>query len=156
MGRATIRGNEIVKVFYHHVYEYRKGLRSLVLHTIDAKYQPFIEERLSQAGISYEIYKLRKNMNVFFGADTCVEVIRRIGKSNLSDYTPEEDFILGTMLGYDRLGQCERYLQRSEPGAKPCCIPSVATMSPEALAIPVQLSACETLSQAVATRVSSG
>lgn len=133
-----------MKVFYHHVYEYRKGLRNLVLHTVDAKYQPFIEERLSQAGIAYEIYRLRKNVNVFFGNEKCVEIIRRIGKHNLRDYTVEEDFILGTMLGYDRLGQCERYLQRSEPNPNPCCVPSMAEMSPEVLAIPVELTACET------------
>ena len=131
-----------MKVFYHHVYEYRKGLRNLVLHTVDAKYQPFIEERLFQAGITYEIYRLRKNINVFFGNEKCVEVIRRIGKSNLSDYTPEEDFILGTMLGYDRLGQCERYLHQSEPSTSPCSAPSIAEMSPEALAMPVKLTAC--------------
>jgi hypothetical protein len=38
-------------------------------------------------------------------------VIRAIGKTSLSDYTPEEDFILGTMLGYGRLQQCVRYIR---------------------------------------------
>jgi len=28
--------------------------------------------------------------------------------------TDEEDFILGTMLGYDRVKQCERYLKRKK------------------------------------------
>ena len=37
-----------------------------------------------------------------------------IGKASLSDYTPEEDFILGTMLGYSRLQQCSRYLTRKD------------------------------------------
>ncbi|RLD17868.1 MAG: DUF2023 domain-containing protein, partial [Caldiserica bacterium] len=29
----------------------------------------------------------------------------------LSNLTEEEDFILGIMLGYDRLKQCERYMR---------------------------------------------
>jgi hypothetical protein len=41
-------------------------------------------------------------------------VIGRIGKTSLLDYTPEEDFILGTMLGYSRLEQRARYLRRSK------------------------------------------
>ncbi|MFP4053733.1 MAG: DUF2023 family protein, partial [Phycisphaerae bacterium] len=49
--------------------------------------------------------------NVFFGADDCVAVLRAFGKASLSDYTPEEDFILGTMLGYGRLEQCVRYIR---------------------------------------------
>jgi hypothetical protein len=32
--------------------------------------------------------------------------------TSLSNLTDEEDFILGTMLGYDRVKQCERYLKR--------------------------------------------
>lgn len=37
--------------------------------------------------------------------------LEKIGDKHLSDYTPEEDFILGTMLGYDRVQQCDRYLK---------------------------------------------
>jgi len=36
--------------------------------------------------------------------------------TSLSDLTDEEDFILGTMLGYDRVKQCERYLKRKRNG----------------------------------------
>ena len=37
---------------------------------------------------------------------------------SLSDLTDEEDFILGVMLGYDRLKQCERYLKRKRNGGE--------------------------------------
>ncbi len=47
---------------------------------------------------------------MFFGAPECLEIVRRIGKFDLSRYTPEEDFILGIMLGYGRRQQCTRYL----------------------------------------------
>jgi hypothetical protein len=41
-------------------------------------------------------------------------VIREIGDKKLNELTPEEDFILGIMLGYDRLRQCNRYLKQKE------------------------------------------
>jgi hypothetical protein len=51
-------------------------------------------------------------INVFFGNSICIDVIKQIKFTSLSNLTDEEDFILGTMLGYDGLKQCERYLKR--------------------------------------------
>ncbi len=99
-----------MEVFRHHLYEYQKGLRNLILHTTCAGNRGEIERLLLKHGIASQIYPLRNgHINVFFGADACVEVIRTIGKSSLNAYTAEEDFILGIMLGYDRLLQCRRY-----------------------------------------------
>lgn len=104
-------------VFCHHIYEYKKGLRNLVLHTLPAAARPDVERKLMNCGIDYLIHPLgEKRINVFFGAEDCVEIVRRIGKPCLSDYTHEEEFMLGIMLGYDRLRQCERYLQRRKRG----------------------------------------
>lgn len=104
-------------VFCHHIYEYKKGLRNLVLHTLPAAARPDVERKLTSCGIDYLIHPLgEKRINVFFGAEDCVEIVRCIGKPCLSDYSPEEDFMLGIMLGYDRLRQCERYLERRERG----------------------------------------
>ena len=101
-----------MRVFNHHVYEYRKGLRQLILHTTGSAYYFEIKNRLEKQGISYQIYFLNnKAMNVFFGDKDCIEIIKRFRKEKLVDYTPEEDFILGTMLGYCRKQQCERYLK---------------------------------------------
>ena len=100
-----------MEVFVHHVYEYEKGLRNLVLHTTSSEYTHSILTKLSKRKIAYKIYDIGKGkINIFFGSRECVEVIERIGKDNLQEYTPEEDFILGIMLGYDRRRQCERYL----------------------------------------------
>ena len=41
-----------------------------------------------------------------------MDAIRNFVKQPLSNLTPEEDFILGTLLGYDICGQCERYCKR--------------------------------------------
>ncbi len=109
-----------MKVFAHHLYEYRKGLRNLILHTTLAANREQIEARLLKHGVDYVIYALGNGrIDVFFGADECVEAIRRIGKSCLTDYTPEEDFMLGIMLGYNRLAQCRRYLLRRQGHARP-------------------------------------
>ena len=100
-------------VFCHHIYEYKKGLRNLVLHTLPATARPGVERKLTTCGIDYLIHPLgEKRINVFFGAAECVDVVRRIDKPLLRDYTPEEDFMLGIMLGYDRLRQCGRFLER--------------------------------------------
>jgi hypothetical protein len=102
-----------MQVFGHHLYEYCKGLRSLVLHTLSSDDVEAALGRLDQAGISYVIYPLgEKRVNLFFGAEECVRVVHRINKPNLKEYTPEEDFILGVMLGYERRKQCGRYLKR--------------------------------------------
>lgn len=100
-----------MEVFVHHIYEYEKGIRNLILHTISKKYLKGIIIKLKNRKIDYEIYEIEgEKINIFFGSKECVEVIRNIGKESLRDYSPEEDFILGIMLGYDRRRQCERYL----------------------------------------------
>lgn len=104
-----------MEVFIHHIYEYQKGIRNLILHTTDKKNIGIIKEKLNSENIDYIIYPLGKQrINVFFGAKECVEVIKNINKLSLTAYTPEEDFILGIMLGYDRRKQCERFLKFKE------------------------------------------
>jgi hypothetical protein len=100
-----------MQVFCHHVYEYLKGLRGLILHTTVKSEEKTIKEKLEINGIEYLIYEIPGGkINVFFGSHECIEVIRCIGKRDLRQYTAEEDFILGIMLGYARDKQCERYL----------------------------------------------
>jgi hypothetical protein len=100
-------------VLAHHIYEYKKGLRNLILHTAPASERHEVVRRLESAGISYLIYPLSNGgINVFFGHPTCIEVVRALDRAKLNRCTDEEDFILGIMLGYGRLMQCERYLAR--------------------------------------------
>jgi len=102
-----------MEVFRHHLYEYRKGLRNLILHTTHRSFRARIIKKLEKEGVDYIIQPINDNrINIFFGATECVDVIRHIGKANLGAYSAEEDFILGIMLGYDRLKQCQRYLKR--------------------------------------------
>lgn len=110
---VTFVRSENTHVFFHHVYEYKKGLRNLILHTTSQSNEAKIRAQLERKQIAYVIYPLGPDkINVFFGESICVEVIKQIGKTDLTEYTDEEDFLLGIMLGYDRKKQCERYLRR--------------------------------------------
>ncbi|WP_340817700.1 DUF2023 family protein [Methanolobus sp. WCC4] len=110
---SYFRGN--MQVLRHHIYEYQKGLRDLILHTSIAPMEGDIIDLLEKKNVSYLIRKASdKKINVFFGDKKCINVLRNIGDKSLSDYTDEEDFILGIMLGYDRVQQCDRYLRRKK------------------------------------------
>jgi len=109
--------NGHLKVFNHHVYEYRKGLRHLALQTLPEEHESWVTSRLERLDIAYLIYPAGKqHVNVFLGDAECLEVIRAIGKFDLSHYTPEEDFMLGIMLGYGRRQQCARYMAQVRRG----------------------------------------
>ena len=110
---VPLQGEKRMKVFRHHVYEYKKGIRRLILHTTLQVHQARIESILQKNEIACLIHPLgEKRMNVFFGDSACIEVIRNFNKYHLFELSDEEDFILGTMLGYDIAKQCERYLMR--------------------------------------------
>ncbi len=104
-----------MQVLLHHVYEYNKGLRQLVLHTMSTDEQYKTEELLNRKNICYTICKVNdKKINVFFGNKQCIDIISSFGSKSLTDFSDEEDFILGIMLGYDRGQQCERFLYRKQ------------------------------------------
>ena len=52
--------------------------------------------------------------NLFFGRKECLDVIRLMVNKPLNMLSPEEDFMLGAMLGYDISLQCERYCSMRE------------------------------------------
>ena len=102
-----------MKVLLHHIYEYKKGLRNLVLHTLSVSYRQEAERVLENQNIQYIIQEVSENkMNIFFGAEDCIHIIKSFGNKPLYRFTPKEDFILGIMLGYDQIRQCKRYLQK--------------------------------------------
>ena len=104
-----------MKVFLNHIYEYKKGVRRMVLYTFDGKYKEFAVERLEHQGIDYILRPLSNGcVNLFFGRKECLNAIRHFVNRPLNELTPEEDFILGAMLGYDICLQCERYCERKQ------------------------------------------
>ncbi|MDC7125533.1 MAG: DUF2023 family protein [Spirochaetales bacterium] len=100
-----------MNVFSHHLYEYDRGLRRLVLHTTKSEYRDAIIAKLKNRGISYIIKDVNpEKINVFFGADYCISVLQTFPDLDLRNLTLEQDFILGAMLGYDMEVHCKRYL----------------------------------------------
>ncbi len=107
-----------LRVFHHHIYEFKKGIRNLILTTEKSIYKEPIEKRLQSEGIDYIIHDVDKNkINVYFGAKQCVEVVKTFNP-RLNELTPEQDFMLGIMLGYDRVKQCERFLEYKKKNIK--------------------------------------
>ena len=89
-----------MKVLMNHIYELNKGVRQMVLFTCNKKYGQQAVERLESQGIPYVLQPAgQQNLNVYFGRRECLEAIRLIVTRPLNQLTPEEDFILGAMLG---------------------------------------------------------
>ena len=102
-----------LKVLMNHIYEYKKGVRRMVLFTFNKKYESFAITRLERQNIDYIIQPVGNDrLNLFFGKRECLDAIRMIVTKPLCQLSPEEDFILGAMLGYDICAQCERYCER--------------------------------------------
>ena len=102
-----------MKVLMNHIYEYKKGVRQMVLFTMNKRYETLALQRLDHQNIPYVLQPAGKNtVNLYFGRRECLEAIRLIVTRPLNELTPEEDFILGAMLGYDICAQCERYCER--------------------------------------------
>ena len=102
-----------LKVFLNHIYELKKGVRQMVLYTTNKKYEDFAVKRLKSQRIKFVVQVVDdQRINLFFGKSECIEAIRLMVNRPLNLLTPEEDFILGAMLGYDICGQCKRYCDR--------------------------------------------
>ena len=109
----TTRLPEDMKVLVNHIYEFKKGVRRMVLFTFNKRYEQFAVTRLQHQNISYVIQPVGKDrLNLFFGKKECLAAIRLMITKPLCQLNPEEDFILGAMLGYDICAQCERYCER--------------------------------------------
>ncbi len=84
-----------------------------MLHTMDSRFYGEVVDKLRSLEIPFVIRNVSpKKINVFFGNHFCIEVLEMIGDKPLSGFTDEEDFMLGTMLGYGLAQQCERFLSR--------------------------------------------
>lgn len=101
-----------MQVFLNYVYEYQKGVRRMVLCTLRRRYVAAAVSRLQSQGICYYEQPAGKNVNLYFGREECIEAVRQFIVRPLSQLSPEEDFILGALLGYDICLQCRRFCSR--------------------------------------------
>lgn len=102
-----------MQVFHQLVYEYQKGLRDLCLHTCSWELEDKIKKSLDKQNINYLICKISNSkINVFFGMEACLEIVKQFSCEELNKLSAEEDFILGMMLGYGKNQQYQRFLAR--------------------------------------------
>ena len=105
--------SSVDKVLANHIYEYKKGVRRMILFTCNRRFEQMACHRLYRQSIDYVVQPAGKeNVNVYFGRRECLDAIRLFVNRPLNELTPEEVFILGDMLGYDICAQCERYCER--------------------------------------------
>ncbi|MGN1124751.1 MAG: DUF2023 family protein [Candidatus Gastranaerophilaceae bacterium] len=111
---SAVDYNNKFAVLNEQIYGYKHGIRPLVLQTMDANDKDAIEKRLKRDNLNYHLAPTPngKNLNVFLGDKACVDVIKSFGNEPLYNMSPEKDFMLGILLGYDKTKQCERYLER--------------------------------------------
>ncbi len=107
--------NASFMVLSNHLYEYQKGVRNLVLFTLRKELASSAIERIGKLGIDYLVQDVgNSNVNIYFGRPQCIKAVSGFVSRPLYELTPEEDFILGTLLGYDICLECERYCDRKK------------------------------------------
>ena len=90
-----------MKVLMNHIYEFKKGVRQMILFTFNKKYETFALERLKRQNIDYIIQPVGNDrLNLFFGKKECMDAVRVMVTRPLNQLTPEEDFMLGALLGF--------------------------------------------------------
>lgn len=78
-----------------------------------------IKEHLRKCNYDFVVENLVNGCsNIFFGDKEAINVIKSFNKDSLRDFTPEEDFILGILLGYSQDQQCKRFLRHKEKECK--------------------------------------
>lgn len=102
-----------MQLFSHCLYELQKGVRSLALLTLEAQKANEMVERLQKNNVHFYIQKIKdEKVNLYFGEQSCIDVIKSFCNKDLNKLSAEEDFMLGIMLGYDKNNQCKRYLNK--------------------------------------------
>jgi len=125
-GSAQIRAastTPALAMLPHCLYELRKGVRQLFLLTMSQREARAVQQRLLRERVSVHVQGVSSTkLNLYFGQSSYVEIARRIAVRPLNQLSPEEDFMLGILLGYERGQQCNRYLDRVRSTARPSSV----------------------------------
>ncbi|PWC56193.1 DUF2023 family protein [Azospirillum sp. TSO22-1] len=106
-------------VLGHHLYEYDKGVRQMVLMTTSARDVDLVTRRLTERCVDYYVQAVSASkFNVFFGRPAWIETVRNVVRKPLNQLSAEEDFMLGILLGYDKEKQCLRFLSMTKAGRR--------------------------------------
>lgn len=100
-----------MELFTNLIYECKKGMRDLALYTCLKEDTAKYTDMLTRTGMEYSVTDIGKGkVNIFFGKSECLKIITTFSETNLDKISPNEDFILGIMLGYSRDEQYSRLL----------------------------------------------
>lgn len=85
----------------------------MILYTFNKEHKEVAIKLLERQNISYILKPVGNQcLNLFFGTKECLDAIRLLVDEPLNKLSPEKDFILGAMLGYDINIQCKRYCSK--------------------------------------------
>lgn len=102
-----------MELFSNLVYEYKKGMRDLALYTCKKEDREKFTQYLEKTDTDFLILKVGDGkINIFFGCPECLDILNNFSDTELDKLTPQEDFILGIMLGYSRREQYSRILSK--------------------------------------------
>lgn len=97
-----------------YLYELKKGVRPLFLLTMSTAEAELVQKRLEKEAVAFYRHRVSDaKVNMFFGLRPCIDMVKAMVTGPLNALSPEQDFILGTLLGYDCQQQCQRYLSRA-------------------------------------------
>ena len=66
-GRSRPTESSALRVFANHIYEYKKGVRRMVLFTVNNRYVPEAVRRLRSESIAFELQEVGNGRtNIFF------------------------------------------------------------------------------------------
>lgn len=107
----------MISLLPQYLYELGKGVRQLFMLTMTPREAQAVQARLDRDGIAFYRQKVNEEkVNLYFGNAQFVAVAQRLAIRPVCQLSAEEDFILGTLLGYDREQQCRRYLGKLDIG----------------------------------------
>ncbi|MDR2887245.1 MAG: DUF2023 family protein [Bacteroidales bacterium] len=102
-----------LKLFSHLMYECKKGIRSAALCTLQSECEAPAVAKLETNRMAYLVCPVNSHkINIFFGDRICIDVLRGFCSKPLNRLSPEEDFMLGAILGYSVCEQCRRYCKK--------------------------------------------
>ena len=133
MDQPTDVNAAVLRIVNHQLYELSKGIRPLSMFTTTEAGSAAVVTRLASKGIAHYVHKAcPTKVNVIFGQPVAVATVRRFLTGPLCKLSPEHDFMLGILLGYDREKQCVRYLERAAAVAQAAAF----TPEPAELTVP--------------------
>ena len=66
-----------IRIFLNHIYEFKKGIRNMVLYTINKKYEGFAVRRLEKQNICFLKQEVNAHkINLFFGKHECLDAVK--------------------------------------------------------------------------------